>query len=89
MTGNGDVQTRSGRFYRPCSTGSSPSPSEATTHHRMPDQNQSRQRAAPYTSGCTVLACLDAEHEYTLLTPKFLPSGLPHSGMGFPEESEK
>jgi hypothetical protein len=81
MTGNGNVQTRSGRFYRTCSTGSSPSPSEATTHHHKPDQNQSRQRAAPHTSGCTVLACLDAEHEYTPLPPKFLPSRLPHSGM--------
>jgi hypothetical protein len=83
MTGNGDVQTRSGRYYRPCSTGSSLSPSDATTHHRTPDQNQSRQRAVHHTSGCTVFACLDAEHEYTPLTPKFLPSRLPHSGMAF------
>src|SRR5262245_55348411 len=49
MTGHGEVQTRSGRFYRTCSTGSSPSPSEATTHHRKPDQTQSRHRAAPHT----------------------------------------
>jgi hypothetical protein len=81
MTGNGTVQTRSGRCYRTCSTGSSPSPSEATTPHRTPDQNPSRQRATPHTSGCTVFACLDAEHEYTPLPPKFLPSRLPHSGM--------
>jgi hypothetical protein len=70
MTGNGDVQTRSGRCYRPCSTGSSPSPSDATTPHREPDQNQSRQRAVHHTSGCTVLACLDAEHQYTPTDPK-------------------
>ena len=81
MTGNGEVQTRSGRCYRTGSTGSSPSPSDATTQHRTPDQHQSRQRAAPHTRGGTVIACLDAEHDYTLLTPTFLPSRLPHSGM--------
>ena len=82
MTGNGDVQTRSGRCYRTCSTGSSPRPSDTTTHHRKPDQQQSRQRAVHHTSGCTVFACLDAEHKYTPLTPKFLPLCLPHRGMG-------
>jgi hypothetical protein len=67
------MQTRSGHAYRPCSTGSSPSPSDATTHHRTPDQNQSRQRAVHHTSGCTVLACLNAGHQYTLLRPRFYP----------------
>jgi hypothetical protein len=55
--------------------------SDATTHHRTPDQNQSRQRAVLHTSVCTVLAYLDAAQEYTPLAPKFLPSRLPHSGM--------
>jgi hypothetical protein len=67
------MQTRSGPVYRPCSTGSSPSPSEATTYHRTPDQNQSRQRAVHHTSGCTVFACLNAGHQYTPRLPRFCP----------------
>jgi hypothetical protein len=58
------IQTWSGRLFKTCSTGSSPSPSDATTHHLRPDQNQSRQRAVLHTSVCTVLACLNAGPQY-------------------------
>jgi hypothetical protein len=59
------IQTRSGHCKRTCSAGSALSPSAATSHHNTPDQNQSRQRAEPHTSVCTVLACLHAPQEYT------------------------
>jgi hypothetical protein len=45
LSGNGEGQTRSGRFADPGATGASPSPSEATTPHRTPDQHPSRPRA--------------------------------------------
>jgi hypothetical protein len=54
------IQTCSGHLLRTCSTGSSPSPSAATTHHLRPDQHQSRQRAVLPTSVCTVLTYLHA-----------------------------
>jgi hypothetical protein len=67
------VQTRSGHLFGTCSTGSSPSPSDATTYHLRPDQNQSRQRAVLHTSVCTVLACLDPRRDYTPRHPSFCP----------------
>ena len=69
--GNQRIQTRSGLLKKPSSTGSPLSPSEATSHHHTPDQNQSRQRAVHHTSGCTVLACLDRGQHYTLWGPRF------------------
>jgi hypothetical protein len=71
--GHPHIQTRSGPIYPPCSTGSSPSPSDATTHHRTPDQNQSRQRAVHHTSGCTGFACLNVGYQYTPRRPCFCP----------------
>jgi len=71
--GHPHLQTLSGPASRPCSTGSSPSPSEATTPHRTPDQNQSRQRAVHHTSGGTVFACLNAGYQYTPRRPRFYP----------------
>jgi hypothetical protein len=67
------MQTRSGHLDRSCSTGSSPSLSGATSHHLMPDQNQSRQRAVLHTILCTVFACLHAVHQYTAPRPRFCP----------------
>jgi len=79
----GHVQTRSGRLSRRCSTGSAPSPSAATSHHRQPDQTQSRHRAVPHTSLGTVFACLDITRDDRARPPLFLPSRLPRSGMVF------
>src|SRR6266511_4849145 len=67
------VQTRSGHLFGTCSTGSSPSPSAAITHHLRPDQSQSRQRAVLHPSVSTVLACLDPRQDYTPLHPSFCP----------------
>lgn len=71
--GNQRIQTRSGLLKTPSSTGSPLSPSEATSHHHTPDQNQSRQRAVHHTSGCMVFACLNADQQYTLPRPRFCP----------------
>jgi hypothetical protein len=81
--GNQIIQTRSGCLSRSCSTGSAPNLGVATTRHRTPDQNQSRQRAVLHTSLCTVLACLDIGRDYSARSPLFLPSRLPRSGMAF------
>jgi hypothetical protein len=59
------MQTRSGHLSRSGSTGSSLSPSDATSHHLTPDQHQSRQRAVLHISLCTIFACLNAGHQYT------------------------
>jgi hypothetical protein len=71
VKGSPCLQTRSGPLERSGSTGSSLRPSDATSQHLTPDQNQFRQRAVLHTSRCTVVACLNAGHQYTLLRPRF------------------
>jgi hypothetical protein len=68
-------QTRSGHLVGTCSTGASPTPRDATTPHRRPDQHQSRPRAVLYTRVCTVFAGLDPRQDDT---PRH-PRGCPHA----------
>jgi len=72
-TGPPGMQTRSGHRERSGATGSSLAPSDATSQHITPDQNQARQRAVLHTSLCTVFACLKAGHQSPSGHPRFCP----------------
>jgi hypothetical protein len=70
-----------GITFEPAQRGLRSSPSDATSHHLTPDQNQSRQRATPHQClhGLSLSGYGPIVYLAALL---FLPARLPHSGMG-------